>query len=567
MIVFHQSTLPWVCVYAEARCRLLLKAARGDVAEAAVCYCDPYDYLPGEPKRPNLRQMPMTRLSAAGAFDWFTCEDIPLPTRKLHYHFKLTSFAGERTLFAANGLLSENEAARVEPFLISYRFPRQILRVPQWAGRSVWYQIFPDRFADHVLRDDAETFMPDRENFWGGTLKGVLNRLPDLRELGVTGVYLNPVFQSPSNHRYDTVDYTAVDARLGTESDLLALSEALHRQGMRLMLDGVFNHASNRCPQFRHALEHGKASPYWDWFLFRDEARARSLPADELSSEEMKTDPPYECFAFAANMPKWNTDNPAVIDYLTGIAADWTRKLRLDAWRLDVPDEISPRFLSSFRERVKAENPQVEIVGEIWGEPWPWLNGDQFDGAMNYPLYFAVRDFLLRGVISAQTFCDRINELTACRPPERFAADMNFIGNHDLPRALTEAGGCTAAVKAALLLLLLLPGEACLYYGDEVAMRGGPDPANRGTMRRTLDGEATAMRWFCREAIALRKQWLQEGFRGIHCEAPDAQSACIHLQYGNRKVDLLLAPETLRECADLETPAKILAMAGRKEEG
>lgn len=533
----------------------MLCCAPGEVAAASVLYCDPYDYLPGEQKLPNLSESQMALTTSTATEDFFTCGDIPLPTHKLRYHFALTLANGEKKLLAANGLLDVADLPRVEPFHIVYRFEGQTLCPPAWVGKSVWYQIFPDRFDSVESLPPAEEFIPQREGFFGGTLAGITRRIPYLESLGVTGVYLNPVFQSPSNHRYDTLDYAAVDPRLGTEAELIALADALHARGMRLMLDGVFNHASDRCPQFRHALAHGKASPYWDWFLFRDEWAARNSPADALSAERMKTNPPYECFAFAANMPKWNTDHPAVIDHLAGIAEEWTRKLNLDAWRLDVPDEISPRFLRMFRERVQRANPETEIIGEIWGEPWPWLTGDQFDGTMHYPAYFAIRDFLLKQTLSAPAFCDRMNTLAAKLPAAQYPAQLQFIGNHDLPRPLTEAGGATDAVKAALLLILLLPGETCLYYGDELAMPGGSDPANRGAMRWQRGAPAEDMLHFTTEAIALRKQLLGLGFHGVRYEVLSQTEICVHLCYGKRSLRLMIDAAALRTDGRVGTDA------------
>lgn len=533
----------------------MLRCAPGEVVSASVLYCDPYDYLPGEQKLPNLSESPMALTTSTATEDFFTCEGIPLPTHKLRYHFAITFADGEKQLFAANGLLALTDLPRVEPFHIAYRFEGQTMRPPAWAGNSVWYQIFPDRFDALDSLPPAEAFIPRREGFFGGTLAGITRRLPYLANLGVTGVYINPVFQSPSNHRYDTLDYATVDPRLGAEADLIALSDALHVRDMRLMLDGVFNHLSDRCPQFRHALAHGKASPYWDWFMFRDEQAAHCTPAEALTSERMKADPPYECFAFAANMPKWNTNHPAVINHLTGIAEGWTRKLHLDAWRLDVPDEISPRFLRAFRERVQSANPEVEIIGEIWGEPWPWLTGDQFDGAMHYPAYFAIRDFLLKQTLSAPAFCNRMNTLAAQLPPAQYPSQMYFIGNHDLPRPLTEAGGSTDAVKAALLLLLLLPGEASLYYGDEIALTGGPDPANRGAMHWQRSTQAEDMLHFTTEAISLRKRMLSQGFQSVRYEALSQTEVCVHLHFGKRTLRLILNAAALHTCGQVGTDA------------
>ena len=546
MSVFHVSTPPWAMAETADRCRLLLAAPCGEVRTATVRYADPYDYLPGDSKAHALADIPMRPLPCAQGMDWFVAEGVPMPTHKLSYHFALTLDGDACALLGANGLLDMAEEARLEPFLMAYRFASQTPNPPVWAGSTVWYQIFPDRFSAQSPACAPEMFVPRREGFFGGTLAGITERLPWLQALGVTGVYLNPVFASPSNHRYDTVDYRAVDARLGSKADLVALADALHTGGMRLMLDGVFNHASDRCPQFVDVVANGRQSPYWDWFLIRDEAALRNESPELWTSQRMKTNPPYECFAFAANMPKWNTDHPAVIDYVTGAAAGWTRDLALDAWRLDVPDEISPRFLRAFRERVRAVNPQAEVIGEIWGEPWPWLMGDMFDGVMDYPVYFALRDFLLRKTIGAHLFCDRMNVLGNRMPPAQARRCMRFLGNHDLPRAITEAGGSADAVRAALLVLLLaLPGELCLYYGDEVDLAGGADPANRGAMLFAGEGAQGDTFRLIAEAIAARAKLGAVGPDEVYWAAPDDWRAQVHCRYGQRTLTLTLHPAGL----------------------
>ena len=230
-------------------------------------------------------------------------------------------------------------------------------------------------------------------------------------------------------------------------------------------------------------------------------------------------------------MVKWNTDNPQVQDYLIGCAEQWTRRLRLDAWRLDVPDEISPPFLRTFRRRMKRLNPELLLIGEIWTQPSPWVQGGLFDGTMNYPLYRALLHFLLRGDVNAETFC---------LPLEIARNQMNFIGNHDLARPLTEASDSLPAVQAAWLLLCLLDGEANLYYGDERAMDGGNDPENRGVMRWQESQNATQMVAFVKRTALLRQKLLSRPLYDFHFHCASEHCAVMLMRREKTMIRLAL---------------------------
>ena len=299
------------------------------------------------------------------------------------------------------------------------------------------------------------------------------------------GIYLNPIFQSDSNHRYDAVSYTELDPRLGGKRDFRILVETLHQAGMRIMLDGVFNHCGWRHPFWQDVRLHGKASRYYDWFCVYDAGELSRLPLEQLSDRRMKEDPPYECFAFAANMPKWNTENPEVIGYLVSIAERWTREYGIDAWRLDVPDEVSLRFLHAFRARMRSCNAAVYVIGEIWQDAGWWLEHSVFDGVMDYPLYHAIRDFAMTHTDPLETFAHRIRRWYAATPEAVHPYQWAFCSNHDVPRALSLCGGNKSDFQLAYVLAALLGGNLSVYYGDEIAMDGGQDPDNRRPMRWT----------------------------------------------------------------------------------
>jgi cyclomaltodextrinase len=240
---------------------------------------------------------------------------------------------------------------------------------PDWVKHAVFYQIFPDRFAksDRVTKpSNLEPWDgdPTPKGYKGGDLIGVLERLDYLQELGVTALYFNPIFQSASNHRYHTHDYYQVDPLLGGNDAFDEFLAECKRRNLRVVLDGVFNHASRGFFPFNDVLENGAASPWLDWFYFTDPA-AHAYDNSKAAG--------YKAWAGLRALPKLNTDNPQVREYLMRVGEHWLRK-GIDGWRLDVPTEIeTPGFWQEFRQRVKAINPEAYIVGEIWSDSRPWL--------------------------------------------------------------------------------------------------------------------------------------------------------------------------------------------------
>lgn len=509
--ITHAAAFPWQLPLAQGEFELMLQIKEGKARSVTVYVADPCDYAPAGTKNPNLRPLPMKRRHRGNGQDTFYCRG-QMKTHKLRYHFEIEDGEG-RFLFSESGCAELGTPdAGIRPFFISYTFAHQVYQAPAWVEDVVWYQIFPERYYTGSDQSDWQNFVPQRENRFGGTLAGILDKLDTIQQLGVQGLYLNPVFASPSNHKYDAADYLRVDEAFGTREDLIRLANALHSRGMRLMLDGVFNHCSWDHPHWLDVAKNGSQSPYYDWFVVYDEALLRGTPREELTAEFMKRTPPYECFAFAANMPKWNTHHPEVQAYLIDAAEYWTRLLQVDAWRLDVPDEVSRDFLRRFRQRMKALCPDIYITGEIWSSPAAWLGGDAFDGVMHYAQYFALRDFLLTGGQGAKQFAHRLSQSLTGVPPAVQKEMLTFCANHDIPRPMSLAQGHKGRFCCAYVLAALLPGSLCLYYGDEIGMEGGEDPDNRRAMR--WDGGDGEIYSFFRDLLAFRKT------QGLHRHTP-----------------------------------------------
>jgi cyclomaltodextrinase len=386
---------------------------------------------------------------------------------------------------------------------------------PDWVKHAVFYQIFPDRFAwsDQVLKPgnlEPWNSPPSVHGFKGGDLLGVYDKLDYLEDLGINAIYFNPIFQSASNHRYHTHDYYQVDPLLGGNAAFRTLLEACYQRGIRIILDGVFNHASRGFFQFNHILETEAHSPYLDWF------HIKGFPLNAYSGQ-----PNYACWWNMPGLPKFNTDNPQVRSFIFDIARYWVEQ-GIDGWRLDVPFEINDdEFWREFRQVVKSANPEAYIFGEIPSEAQRWMAGDQFDAVMNYQLTHACLGFfggqqiqhqLAQGMmglppvqeLNAAAFGRRSTDLLALYPQQFSYAQFNLLDSHDMPRFLSLVSEDQRRLYLAYLFLFTYPGAPSIYYGDEIGMSGGRDP----DCRRSFDWDEshwnTSLRESLKELITLR---------------------------------------------------------------
>lgn len=350
------------------------------------------------------------------------------------------------------------------------------MTVPYWVQDAVFYQIFPDRFANGDPKNDPPNVQPwgsppTIRNFMGGDLRGIINKLDYLLDLGINCIYLNPIFQSPANHRYSTTDYYKIDPRLGDMRDFNALLEVAHNNGVRVILDGVFNHCGRGFFAFVDLLENQRDSAYRDWY------HVKQFPVEAYLTSEAKD---YLAWWSINSLPKFNTSNPQVRQYLLNVAEYWIAQ-GADGWRLDVPNEIDDdEFWGEFRQVVKETNPDAYLVGEIWDQDPRWVGEGHFDGLMNYPVRKALLQVLTSGTSEVAQFASKLESNLKAYQRENAYAMYVPLGSHDTERLLSILNGDVVKAKLAYLFQFAYPGAPAIYYGDEIGMVGGKDPECRG---------------------------------------------------------------------------------------
>ncbi len=416
------------------------------------------------------------------------------------------------------------------------------MSAPDWVSKAVFYQIFPDRFrrggrpAKPAPAGPFESWEspPTVRGFKGGDLWGVAAKLDYLAQTGFNAIYLNPIFASSANHRYHTSDYLRVDPILGGEEALRHLLDEAHARGMRVILDGVFNHSGRGFFAFNHLLENGPASPYRDWYY------VRGFPLRAYGGR-----PNYEAWWDNPELPKLRVETPQVREYLLTVAGYWI-EFGADGWRLDVPEEIKDmEFWAEFRRRVKEANPEAYIVGEIWHEAPNWIAPEgPFDAVMNYPLGRGVLGFVGDGVLDrrlaarsglgelpqldAAGWLDWTERVLAAYPEEVWSGQLNTMTSHDTPRLLTMLGGEPRRAALALQLLFLLPGAPSVYYGDEIGLEGGHDPDNRRAFPWDEEKWETGIKRAVEQVARLRRERAglsEAGWRRLLAEGAGAAFA------------------------------------------
>ena len=502
--IYHRQESEYAYLYKEGQVHIRIRTKKEDIEKILLHYGDPFIFL--EDSYEDAKEM--VKVTSDALFDYWQVA-VSVDFGRLQYLFELKDKEGQSVLYGDKGFTDnspENLHHEGNGFKLPYIHEIDGCQVPEWVSKTVWYQIFPERFAngnadlspEGALAWDA-AISPKPTDFFGGDLQGIIEHLDYLQDLGITGLYLCPIFESPSNHKYNTTDYFEIDRHFGDKETFRKLVEQAHLRGMKVMLDAVFNHMGDQSAQWQDVLKHGEKSEYKDWFHIQE----FPVTNDKLMNPK---ELPYHTFAFASYMPKLNTANPEVKDYLLRVAIYWVEHFDIDAWRLDVANEVDHQFWRDFRKSVLAKKPDLYILGEVWHTSQPWLNGDEFHAVMNYPLSDSIKDYFLSRSKKTSQFIAEINCQSMYYKQQISEVMFNLLDSHDTERILTTAQGDIQLVKSALAFLFLQRGTPCIYYGTELELGGGMDPDCRRVMPWDRVSGDNVMLNFMKNLIQLRKE-------------------------------------------------------------
>lgn len=501
--IYHRPESEYAYLYKEGQVHIRIRTKKEDIEKILLHYGDPFIFL--EDSYEDTKEM--VKIISDALFDYWQVA-VSVDFARLQYFFELRDKEGQSVLYGDKGFTDnspENLALEGNRFKLPYIHEIDGCQVPDWVSKTVWYQIFPERFANgnpelspEGALDWDSSIRPKSSDFFGGDLQGIIDHLDYLQDLGVTGLYLCPIFESPSNHKYNTTDYFEIDRHFGDKETFRQLVEQAHLRGMKVMLDAVFNHIGDQSAQWQDVLKHGEKSAYKDWF------HIQKFPVTNDKLMKPK-ELPYHTFAFASYMPKLNTTNPEVKDYLLSVATYWIEHFDIDAWRLDVANEVDHQFWRDFRKAVLTKKPDLYILGEVWHTSQPWLNGDEFHAVMNYPLSDSIKDYFLSRSKKTNQFIAEINCQSMYYKQQISEVMFNLFDSHDTERILTTAKGDIQLVKSALAFLFLQRGTPCIYYGTELELGGGMDPDCRRVMPWERVSNSNDMLNFMKNLIQLRK--------------------------------------------------------------
>ncbi|WP_373717654.1 glycoside hydrolase family 13 protein [Jeotgalibaca porci] len=513
--LYHRPESEYCYIYAPGHVHVRLRTKKGDVAKVGFIKGDPFIL---HLKKWYEEELQMEKIASTDLHDYWMI-DTDEYVKRMAYAFHIYGEDGSDVIYNDRGVypyIKESLENSGLYFRLPYFHESDRFKAPEWVKETVWYQIFPERFSNGDKKNDPENVLEwdsrdvlTRTDFYGGDIQGIMDKLDYLQDLGINGLYLTPIFRAPSNHKYDTTDYYEVDPDFGDKALFRSFVEEAHKRGMRVMLDAVFNHIGAESTQWRDVAEYQEESRYKDWFFIKEHPvpsaeEIRNRPPETIEHVENL---PYETYAYVPMMPKINTHNPEVQEYLLNIATYWIKEFDIDGWRLDVANEVDHAFWRKFNEACLAVKPDLYILGEIWTSSRSWLDGEQFHGVMNYSLVGNIIDYFVEKQIPTRKMANVLNEQLMQYRKQTQETMFNMLDSHDVPRILTMANGDIDLVKATLTFMFMMHGTPCIYYGTEVGMMGGADPQNRRCMVWDEEQQDRVMYDFTKELIAFRKEF------------------------------------------------------------
>lgn len=579
--VYHEPKSRWAYAADTKTLHLRLRSAKGDCKCVRAYAADPFCWFAQKDGThgfdyESIIERSMELEYSDALYDYWFCAISEIPTTRIRYAFVLGDGSKEYSLGPdgvgelAGGVNFKTNVSFMNYFNYPCINDGDIFAAPEWAAKTVWYQIFPERFSRGSNSEPDENLTPWDEEpeaigrvFYGGNLRGIIEKLPYVRSIGFTGIYLTPIFTSQSTHKYDTADYFSIDPHFGTNEEFGELVEKAHSLGIKIMLDAVFNHCGFEHPFFQDVVKNGRKSKYFNCFYIDSEPvlnfELKNGQIPDLTADQQRS-LPFRTFAFTPRMPKWNADDPFTREYLLSVGKYWIEKYDIDGWRLDVSNEVSHSFWRDFRREMLSVKPDIFILGENWDNAMPWLGGDQFDSVMNYGFLHPVWRFLApeKNSGAAELKNDLVRLLLAGYPKTVQPYLFNMVDNHDTTRIITTCGGNPDAAAIGYALLFTFAGSPSVYYGGEIGLDG---PIERDKNRRPMpwneDKHNLKLKETIQKLIAIREKypsaravqvnWLIcEGKTLVYEKRHESERLCVMINASDSEVSIKL-PSGLSE--------------------
>jgi len=501
--LLHRAKSEYAYVYDNDTLHILIRTAKNDLSKVDLIYGDPFSWQKKSDKNYvwSHQITTMKKRYQTDLFDFYFIEIKP-EQKRVKYAFILYDdhdiyLYGTRQLTKIEDKVDLYSQYDLSNYF-NFPFMHDIdgFHTPHWVKDIIWYQIFPDRFSalDSTSRLPWGKLPVKNNELYGGNIKGIIDKLPYLMDLGFTGIYFTPIFKSPSAHKYDTTNYFEIDPQFGTLEDFKLLVKKAHESNIKIMLDGVFNHVGYQHEFFQDVIKYNEKSIYKDCFYID------RFPVIDPSKKTLN----YKTFAFAKTMPKWRTEAPLAQKHLLDVIKFWIKECDIDGWRLDVSNEISHDFLRKIKIAARETKKDVFILGENMDDSTPWLQGDQLDATMNYDFSYPTWSYF-EGKISLNTFKDTITTYLTKTPKHTLSHMFNLVGSHDTIRIKTRLNEDIRRSKLIHLWMFASAGNPNIYYGDEIGMSGQQDPDNRRCMLWNENDQDLSFKNFIKKLIILRK--------------------------------------------------------------
>lgn len=473
--VFHQTLSNYAFAVDEKSLKIRIRTARDNLSKVLLYYGD--TAFRGNPV--DFTKVEMKIFAQDKYFDYYEAL-IKDCYKRTVYYFKLVNDE-ETCLYYADQFYDEASTMRNDLYKFPYNRKEDIASPPEWLKDAIVYNIFPDSFTEEPL--DLPVVIEHNQdlvrNRLGGKLKNVLNRLDYVRAMGFNTIYLNPIFTAGEYHKYDVISYYEIDPLFGTNEEFKVLVKTIHQKGMKIIIDGVFNHSGSSFFAFKDILEKQEDSIYKDWYY--------ELKFPVVYPKNMNDVPNYECFGYERKMPKLNTSNPEVIEYFMDVCRYWIAEYDIDGWRLDVADEVNSEFWREFRKVTKATKPDCVLIGEVWQKAAYYLDGSMFDSVMNYDFIKYAKEFFISRSVDAYGFDGLVSDMRV-RYRESFVySQLNLLDSHDVPRFLSVADNNLSVYNLAVIFLFTAVGVPSVFYGDEQGLTGVGELDYRQNMRFSGD--------------------------------------------------------------------------------